>query len=44
MKVKNYLMLVVFMFFGVTLTLAQEKMVTGTVSNEEGLPLPGVNH
>ncbi len=43
MKVKNYLMLVVFLFFGIALTLAQEKMVTGTVSNEEGLPLPGVN-
>ncbi len=35
--------LTLFLVFMVQLTFAQEKTVTGTVSDEAGLPLPGVN-
>ncbi len=35
--------LTLFLVFVVQLTFAQEKTVTGTVTDESGLPLPGVN-
>ena len=41
MKVKNYYSMLVFLMFGITSTLAQEKTVSGTVTDASGLPLPG---
>ena len=41
MKVKNFMMLVLLMF-GITSALAQDKTISGTVSDAAG-PLPGVN-
>ncbi len=43
MKVKNYCSMLVFLVFGITSLTAQEKTITGTVSDESGLPLAGVN-
>ncbi len=43
MRVKNYFMLLVFLVFGITSTLAQEKNVSGTITDQNGVPLPGVN-
>lgn len=43
MKVKNYCFLLVLLVFSTTYALAQEKTVSGTVSDESGMPLPGVN-
>ncbi len=43
MKNKLHGILTLFLVFMVQLTFAQEKTVTGAVSDEAGLPLPGVN-
>jgi len=43
MKKTLHGLLTLFMVLIVQLTFAQQKMVTGTVVDEEGLPLPGVN-
>lgn len=43
MKTKFSGILTLFLAFIVHLTYAQEKTVSGTVSDESGLPLPGVN-
>ncbi|WP_108246955.1 SusC/RagA family TonB-linked outer membrane protein [Muricauda brasiliensis] len=43
MKAKNYGMLLVFLMCLCATTLAQEKNVTGTVTDQNGLPLPGVS-
>jgi len=43
MKKKLNVILTLFLVFVVQLTFAQEKTVTGTVSDNQGLPLPGVN-
>ncbi len=42
MKVKHYKFLMLF-FFICSGTFAQEKNVSGTVTDDQGLPLPGVN-
>lgn len=41
MKFKNYFMGFLLMLFGMTTALSQEKTVSGTVSDDNGLPLPG---
>ncbi|PNW29293.1 SusC/RagA family TonB-linked outer membrane protein [Formosa algae] len=43
MKTKFSGILTLFLAFVVQLTFAQEKLISGTVSDEAGLPLPGVN-
>ena len=43
MKFKNYYFLLVLLLFGTTLTNAQEKTISGTVTDDSGLTLPGVN-
>lgn len=43
MRTKFNVILTLFLAFTVQLTFAQQKTVTGTVSDEQGLPLPGVN-
>ncbi len=43
MKKKLNLILTLFLAFVVQLTFAQEKIVSGTVIDAEGVPLPGVN-
>jgi len=43
MKVKNYFMMLVLLVFNFTGALAQEKTISGTISDQSGLPLPGVN-
>lgn len=43
MKTKFSGILTLLLAFVVQLTFAQEKTVSGTVSDESGLPLPGVN-
>lgn len=43
MKVKNYFILLVLLTFGMSIALAQEKTVSGNVTDESGQPLPGVN-
>lgn len=43
MKIKFKGMLTLFLALVVQLSFAQEKTVSGTVSDESGLPLPGVN-
>lgn len=43
MKTKFNGILTLFLAFVVQLTFAQEKTITGTVSDSNGLPLPGVN-
>ncbi|MBI6116966.1 SusC/RagA family TonB-linked outer membrane protein [Salegentibacter maritimus] len=43
MKNKLHGMLTLLLAFVVQFTFAQEKVVTGTVIDEDGLPLPGVN-
>ncbi|MCK7591947.1 SusC/RagA family TonB-linked outer membrane protein [Subsaxibacter sp. CAU 1640] len=43
MKTKFSGILTLLLAFVVQLTFAQEKMISGTVSDESGLPLPGVN-
>ena len=40
---KAYLLWSVLLFFNITIVLAQEKIITGTVSDQSGLPLLGVN-
>ena len=42
MKKKPFFLLVLFVFIGSTL-LAQTKVITGTVTDDNGAPLPGVN-
>ncbi len=42
MKVNNYWMVLVLFFMGITQALAQ-RTITGTVTDQAGLPLPGVN-
>jgi TonB-linked SusC/RagA family outer membrane protein len=41
MKVKNYYFLLVLLLFGSTMVIAQERTISGTVSDNSGLPLPG---
>ncbi|MDX1270344.1 SusC/RagA family TonB-linked outer membrane protein [Bizionia paragorgiae] len=43
MKTKFSGILTLFLAFVVQLTFAQEKSISGTISDENGLPLPGVN-
>jgi len=43
MKTKKNGMLTLFFALIVQLSFAQEKTITGTVSDQDGLPLPGVN-
>ena len=43
MKRRLNLILTFFLAFTVQLTFAQEKTITGTVTGEDGIPLPGVN-
>ena len=43
MKTKFSGILTLFLAFVVQFTFAQEKTISGTVSDENGLPLPGVN-
>ncbi|SDE90880.1 SusC/RagA family TonB-linked outer membrane protein [Ulvibacter litoralis] len=40
---KSYYLWLVLIFFNMTAVLAQEKTVTGTVTDDTGLPLPGAN-
>ncbi len=39
----NYWRVLVFFILGTTITLAQNKTIRGTVTDQNGLPLPGVN-
>ncbi len=41
MKVKNYYFMLVLLLFGTTMAFAQEKLISGKVSDITGLPLPG---
>jgi TonB-linked SusC/RagA family outer membrane protein len=41
MKVKKHYFMLVLMLFGFAITFAQEKTISGTVSDSSGLPLPG---
>ncbi|WP_411030128.1 SusC/RagA family TonB-linked outer membrane protein [Spongiimicrobium sp. 3-5] len=43
MKLKNHWGLLVLMLLTMTSVLAQEKTISGTVTDQDGLPLPGVN-
>lgn len=43
MKAKNYWLSLLLFFCVFTAALAQEKNVTGTVTDQDGLPLPGVS-
>ncbi|HZW63507.1 MAG TPA: carboxypeptidase-like regulatory domain-containing protein, partial [Flavobacteriaceae bacterium] len=43
MKTKFSGILTLFLAFVVQFTFAQEKTISGTISDENGLPLPGVN-
>ena len=43
MKTKYVKVLTLFLVFLVQLTYAQNKMVSGTITDDSGLPLPGVN-
>ncbi|WP_350292573.1 SusC/RagA family TonB-linked outer membrane protein [uncultured Croceitalea sp.] len=43
MKVINYWTTLVILMFGITSTLAQNKTIRGSVTDSEGIPLPGVN-
>src|SRR5680860_1474881 len=43
MKTKFSRFLTLILAFVVQITFAQQQSVTGTVSDEDGLPLPGVN-
>jgi len=44
MKVKNYALVLLYLFFGSQMVLAQEKTITGTITTEsDGMPLPGAN-
>ncbi|MFC0603896.1 SusC/RagA family TonB-linked outer membrane protein [Winogradskyella pulchriflava] len=44
MKVKNYVLVLVYLVFGLQIAQAQEKTVTGTVTTmSDGMPLPGAN-
>lgn len=43
MKTKFTSLMTLLLVFVVQLTFAQTKTVTGTVADEDGLPLPGVN-
>jgi len=43
MKVKNYWIVLCCLLFGITATFGQEKTITGTVTDQGGLPLPGAS-
>jgi TonB-linked SusC/RagA family outer membrane protein len=44
MKLKNYsFLMLVLMFLNITFVLAQNKTISGTISDQSGMPLPGVN-
>lgn len=43
MMVKNYFIMSLLLLFTMGTTMAQEKKISGTVSDEAGMPLPGVN-
>ena len=43
MKQKNYFMLFVLLILNFSIVQAQEKTITGTVTDQNGLPLPGVS-
>jgi TonB-linked SusC/RagA family outer membrane protein len=40
---KSYCKWLVLMFFNITIVLAQEKTVSGTITDDVGMPLPGAN-
>ena len=41
MKAKNYLLRLMLLMFGIASALAQQKIISGTISDNEGLPLVG---
>ncbi len=43
MRKKNYWMILVLLIFTTTSVLAQEKVISGVVTDQLGVPLPGVN-
>ncbi|WP_299124912.1 TonB-dependent receptor [uncultured Winogradskyella sp.] len=44
MKVKNYGLVLLYLFLGIQMGFAQEKIITGTVTTaSDGFPLPGAN-
>jgi TonB-linked SusC/RagA family outer membrane protein len=43
MKKADFLWLGLLVFFNMTIVLAQEKTISGTISDMSGMPLPGVN-
>ncbi len=43
MNLKNCLMLLVLFMFNVASLLAQQKTISGTVSDNSGISIPGVN-
>jgi TonB-linked SusC/RagA family outer membrane protein len=43
MKAKNYWMVLMLFICGFTAALAQKKQISGTVTDQDGLPLPGVS-
>lgn len=43
MRMKHYCMMLVLLMFTTTSVLAQEKTVSGVVTDSQGVPLPGVN-
>jgi len=43
MKVKIYWIVFSFLFLGITATFAQEKTISGTVTDQDGLALPGAS-
>ncbi|MCB0371504.1 MAG: SusC/RagA family TonB-linked outer membrane protein [Muricauda sp.] len=43
MKTKKYWMVLVLLVYGFTTAFAQQKQVSGTVTDQDGLPLPGVS-
>ncbi|MEO2050803.1 MAG: SusC/RagA family TonB-linked outer membrane protein [Allomuricauda sp.] len=43
MKAKNYWLVLILFICGFTAALAQQKQISGTVTDQDGLPLPGVS-
>ncbi len=43
MKVKNLRMMMAFLLMGIFSSFAQEKSISGNITDQDGLPLPGVN-
>ena len=40
---KSYVKWLLLMFFNITIVLAQEKQISGTITDDVGVPLPGAN-